>query len=172
MSALHRRRLLTVSCGNHHIHAAGGCLPSSPMPATREVLTELSVVERTLIELQELQRRGPGAVLFCEGDTAHGVYIIHSGAVDLVFSARNGTARPLQSAGEGQIVGLSSVVSRRPHDATAIVRVPSELGYVDAKTLLELLERDPTAWFAVLQFLSQDVSSCWQSMRQIATQPR
>jgi CRP-like cAMP-binding protein len=142
------------------------------MPATRQVQTELSVVERTLIELQELQRRGPGAVLFCEGATAYGVYIIHSGAVDLVFSTRNGAARPLQSAGEGQIVGLSSVVSRRAHDATAIVRVSSELGYVDAKKLMDLLERDPTAWFAVLQFLSHDVSSCWESMRQIAAQSR
>jgi CRP-like cAMP-binding protein len=142
------------------------------MPATREVQTELSAVERMLIDLQELQRRGPGAVLFCQGDTPNGVYIVHSGAVDLVFAARNGLAKPLQFAGEGQIVGLSSVVSRRPHDATAIVRVRSELGYVDARKLVELLERDPRAWFGVLQFLSHDVSSCWESMRQIATQPR
>ena len=142
------------------------------MPATREIQTELSVVERTLIDLQELQRRNAGAVLFCEGDHAHGIYIVHSGAVDLVFAARNGITKPLQLAGEGQIVGLSSVVSRRPHDATAIVRVPSELGYVDAGRLMELLDRDPTAWFGVLQFLSSGVSSCWESMRQIASQPR
>jgi CRP-like cAMP-binding protein len=142
------------------------------MPATREVQTELSAVERTLIDLQELQRRGPGAVLFAEEDEPAGVYIVHSGAIDLVFSARNGMTRPLQFAGPGQIVGLSSVVSHRPHDATAIVRAPSELGYVEAKKLMALLDRDPTAWFGVLQFLSHDVSSCWESMRQIATHPR
>lgn len=142
------------------------------MPATREVQTELSAVERTLIDLQQLQRRGPGAVLFCEGDEPTGIYIVHSGAIDLVFSARNGMTRSLQFAGAGQIVGLSSVVSRRPHDATAIVHAPSELGYVEAKKLMALLDRDPTAWFGVLQFLSHDVSSCWESMRQIATHPR
>ena len=142
------------------------------MPATRELQTELSVVERTLIGLQELQRCGPGAVLFCEGDPPRGVYIIHSGAVDLVFAARNGITKPLQSAGEGQIVGLSSLVSGREHDATAIVRVPSELGYVEGRKLMDLLQRDPSAWFDVLQFLSQDVSSCWDSMRKISSSLR
>jgi len=139
------------------------------MPATRELQTELSAVERTLIGLQELQRRGPGVVLFREGDPPRGVYIIHSGAVDLVFAARNGIAKPLQLAGEGQIVGLSSIVSGRVHDATAIVRVPSELGYVEGRTLMDLLERNPPVWFDVLQFLSQDVSSCWDSMRRLTS---
>lgn len=138
------------------------------MPATRELQTQLSAVERTLIGLQELQRRGPGAVLFTEGDPPRGVYIIHSGAVDLVFAARNGISKPLQVAAEGQIVGLSSLVSGRAHDATAIVHVPSELGWVEGRKLMDLLAREPSAWFQVLQFLSQDVSSCWESMRRIS----
>lgn len=142
------------------------------MAATRELQTELSAVERTLIGLQDLQRRGPGAVLFSEGDPPRGVYIIHSGAVDLVYAARNGMTKPLQFAGEGQIVGLSSVVSGRVHDATAIVRVPSELGWVEGQKLMDLLARDPSVWFDVLQFLSQDVSSCWDSMRRITSTSR
>jgi CRP-like cAMP-binding protein len=142
------------------------------MPATRDLQPELSAVERTLINLQELQRRSRGAVLFSEGDPPRGVYIVHSGAVDLVFAARNGVAKPLQLAGEGQIVGLSSLVSGRDHDATAIVRAPSELGYVEGRALMELLERDPAAWFGVLQFLSQDVSACWESMRKISSSVR
>lgn len=142
------------------------------MPATRELQTELSAVERTLIGLQDLQRRGAGAVLFSEGDPPRGVYIIHSGAVDLVYAARNGMTKPLQFAGEGQIVGLSSVVSGRVHDATAIVRVPSELGWVEGRKLMDLLARDPSVWFDVLQFLSQDVSSCWDSMRRITSTSR
>lgn len=142
------------------------------MPATRELQPELSAVERTLIGLQTLQRRGQGAVLFREGDAPRGVYIIHSGSVDLVFAAQNGIAKPLQLAGEGQIVGLSSLVSGRVHDAAAIVRVPSELGWVEGRKLMNLLERDPSAWLDVLQFLSQDVSSCWDSMRRITSTPR
>jgi CRP/FNR family transcriptional regulator len=137
------------------------------MPPTAKLTTELSAVESTLIGLQELQRLGTGAVLFCEGDLPRAVYIVHSGAVDLVFAARNGVAKSLQHVGEGQIVGLSSLVSGRPHDATAIVRVPSELGRVDGAALMTLLERDPAVWFDVLQFLSQDVSACWDSLRSL-----
>jgi CRP/FNR family transcriptional regulator, polysaccharide utilization system transcription regulator len=138
------------------------------MAATRDVATELSVIERTLIDLQDLQRRSAGDVLFDEGDIGRGVYIIHSGIVDLVYAARNGMTKPLQTAEAGHIVGLSSVVSMRPHDATAVVRVPSELGYVESGRLLHLLERDPAVWLEVLQFLSTDVGSCWDSMRRIA----
>jgi CRP/FNR family transcriptional regulator len=137
------------------------------MTSTNELQTQLSVVERTLIDLQELERRNAGAVLFREGDPARGVYIVHSGAVDLVFAARNGTVKPLQVAGEGHIVGLSAVVSRRPHDATAVVSDSSELGFVSAEKLMALLDRDPAVWFAVLQFLSQDVCSCWDSLRRL-----
>ena len=142
------------------------------MPATRELQTELSAIERTLIGLQDLQRRARGAVLFHEGDAPRGVYIIHSGAVDLVFASRNGVSKPLQTAGEGQIVGLSSLISGRDHDATAIVRAPSELGYVEGRRLMEVLERDPATWLGVLQLLSQDVNSCWASMRRIAAPSR
>jgi CRP-like cAMP-binding protein len=78
----------------------------------------------------------------------------------------------LQLAGEGQIVGLSSLVSGRAHDATAIVRISSELGYIEGRKLMDLLERDPSAWFDVLQFLSHDVSSCWDSMRKITSPAR
>ena len=128
-----------------------------------------SAVERPLLELQELQPHRPGSVLFREGDAPHGVYIIHSGAVDLLIAARKGADVPLQVAGAGQIVGLSSIISARPHDSTAVVRIPSELGYVQASKLMEWLARDPGAWFGVIQFLSEDVSSCWDSMRRLTT---
>jgi CRP-like cAMP-binding protein len=137
------------------------------MAAVRDLQTELSVVERSLIALQELRRQEPGTILFREGGDAHGAFIIHSGAIDLVYASRDGALRPLQVATGGQILGLSSVVTRRKHDATAVVRTASELGYVEASKLMLLLERDPAAWFGVLQLLSQDVSASWDSMRRL-----
>lgn len=140
------------------------------MVAPTVVPTDVSIVERALIDVQELRRRNAGAVLFHEGEPAKGVYIIHSGAVDLLFAARNGATRPLQTAGPGQIVGLSAIVSKHPHDSSAVVRVPSELGYVDGGVLMSLLDRDPSLWFAVLRFLSEDVNACWDSIRRIAAE--
>lgn len=133
-----------------------------------EAPADVNVVERALIDLQQLRRHRPGTVLFREGDVAAGVYIIHSGTIELLATSRTGAVTPVQTAEAGHIVGLSSVVSNHPYDASAVVRESSELGYIDANALRRLLDRQPAVWFAVLRFLSNDVNACWESMRKVA----
>jgi CRP-like cAMP-binding protein len=138
------------------------------MVTATEAPTNVNIVERALIDLQQLRRHRAGTVLFREGDAPTGVYIIHSGTVELLATSRSGGVTPVQTAEAGHIVGLSSVVSNHPYDASAIVHEPSELGYVEANALRRLLDREPAVWFAVLRFLSNDVSACWDSMRKVA----
>ena len=138
------------------------------MVTATEAPADVNTVERALIDLQQLRRHRAGTVLFHEGDAATGVYIIHSGTIELLAASRSGAVTPLQTAEAGHIVGLSSVVSNHPYDASAVVRDTSELGYVEADALRRLLDRQPAVWFAVLRFLSNDVSACWESMRKVA----
>lgn len=114
-----------------------------------------------------LERYPAGRLLFHEGDDPRGIYVVHSGQVDLVFSGKNGNAKPLRVAEEGQILGLSCVVSHRPHDCSATTRTACELGFIDRDTLLEQIDHSPAIWFSVLQLLSEDVNSCYDCMRSI-----
>jgi CRP-like cAMP-binding protein len=118
--------------------------------------------------MQHLEIWPAGRTLFFEGEEPRGVYLIHSGTMDLVFSAKDGRAKALRVAKGGQIVGLSSVFSHRTHDYTATVRTTCEVGFVDAPTFHHLLESSPTIWFSVLRLLSEDVNSCYDCMRDIA----
>jgi len=88
--------------------------------------------------------------------------VIHSSSVDLIFSAKDGRAKTLRVAHTGQILGLSSVFSHRPHDYTATARSTSDLGFVDEVAFHKLLETSPALLFGVLRLLSEDVNSCYE----------
>ena len=44
----------------------------------------------SLTERETLQHRPAGTILFNEGDVPRGIYLIHSGTVELLMRARNG----------------------------------------------------------------------------------
>ena len=109
-----------------------------------------------------------GAVLFREGDAPTGIFVIHSGAVDLIFSARNGTEKPLRNLRAGEIAGLSDAVSGTAHDCTARTRSASRISFVPIAELKRLLDERPGMWLGVAEILSSDLDACWDSMRGLA----
>src|SRR5436190_13499459 len=121
----------------------------------------MTTIADTLSEHETLERHNAGRTLFREGDEPRGVYVVHSGQVDLVFSGKNGHAKPLRIAEEGQILGLSCVVSHRRHDCSATTRTACELGFIERDEFLRQVDHSPAIWFSVLQLLSQDVNSCY-----------
>ncbi len=126
-----------------------------------------TAVGASIASVEKLQRVIPGDVLFREGETAGGVYVLHEGGVDLIFSARTGDAKPLMFVEPGQILGLSEVVTGHRHDATATARTRCLVGFVPSHDLLRILEGNTAAWFSVLQLLSRDLNACWQCMRRL-----
>jgi CRP-like cAMP-binding protein len=126
-----------------------------------------TLIADPLPEQQVSEPYPAGFLLFSEGDEPRGVYIVYSGEVDLVFSGRNGNAKPLRIAGIGQILGLSCVVSGRPHDCSATTRTECNLGFIDSQTFLQQIDHSPAVWFTVLQLLSEDVNACYDCMRTI-----
>ena len=104
-----------------------------------------------------------GRVMFREGEEPAGVYLIHSGQVDLSFASK-----PLLSAHEGELLGLTSVMSSRPHDSTAVTRTPCTAGFVEKNQFLRLLEEKPQLWLAVLRLISTNINQCWDCMRSLA----
>ena len=109
-----------------------------------------------------------GKVLFREGESPNGVYVLLSGEVDLVFSSRGGLAKPLRVVAAGQVLGLSCVVSGRLHDCSATTRSQCVTGFVVRDRLARLLEENPRLWFSVLQTLSSEINSCYECMRSLS----
>jgi CRP-like cAMP-binding protein len=118
-------------------------------------------------ELEQIDHWPAGEVLFREGDSPRGVYVIHGGEVELLFSGRNGSQRALRVMREGDVVGLADVISHRNHDCTATTRTSAKLGFIPFLDLARVLNDTPTLWLSVAKILSADVSSCWDSMRHL-----
>jgi len=135
---------------------------------TNELAVEPHLIDSTLRQHQTLEIWPKGRTLFYEGEQPEGVYLIHSGAIDLVFSAKDGRTKPLRVAHAGQIIGLSAVFSHRPHDYTATAGATTSTGFIDAATFHRLLQTSPPMMFGILRLLSEDVNSCYDCMREIA----
>jgi CRP/FNR family cyclic AMP-dependent transcriptional regulator len=125
------------------------------------VIPELSARET-------LQHRPAGTILFNEGDQPRGIYLIHSGTIDLLMRARNGDWKRMRTASAGDILGLESVVSIGPNDATARAITSCELGFIERESFLRVLDESPAIWFSVLRLLSQGVNASYDSLRNVA----
>jgi len=133
------------------------------MESSTAVLSE-SVI-RALSRFEKAEGWPTGSILFREGEQPRGVYIIHSGEVDQLFSSRNGHAKPLLVAGPGHILGLSCVVSGKAHNCSATARTPSVTGFIDRDRFTSILEEQPALWWSILQILSTDINSCYDCMK-------
>ena len=127
-----------------------------------------SLIDTTLADHETLLRFRAGETLFREGDDPDGVYVLLSGTVKLLFAGRTGDAKPLREAQAGQILGLSSVVTRRQHECTATAAEPCEVAFVERDDFLRALEESPGVWFSVLHVLSNEVNAVYDDMRVLA----
>jgi len=130
---------------------------------------EPSIIETTLAERETLIRLRKGETLFREGEPPRGVYVLHSGSVDLLFAAKDGSAKPLREAQSGQILGLSCVVTQRVHDCTATAAEPCEVAFIEREDFLHALDDSPAVWFSVLHLLSNEINAAYDDMRVLAS---
>jgi len=92
-----------------------------------------------------------GAYLFEEGAAADRFYLIRAGRIGLEISAPGRGRMTFQTAGEGEVVGLSWLVPpyRWTYDARALE--DSRAIALDAHCLRDKCEADPALGFAVMQ---------------------
>jgi CRP-like cAMP-binding protein len=150
-----------MACSDHHRSEGEPALTFPCMEST-------TLTDGRLISSEIRQHRAAGEMLFLEGEAPAGVYVLHTGQVELLFAARNGKVKPLRFVNSGQILGLSAVVMRRAHDCSAIARTRCDVGFIDSEELLQLLHDSPGLWLSVLKLLSNNVNAVYDDMRALS----
>ena len=113
------------------------------------------------LTLGDIERRrfAPGAVIFREGDDAHGeAYVVHAGAVE-IRKRFDGTERRLNTMGEGELLGEMALFRKAPRSASAVAASEVELLVVRSERLEWLIRNRPQLTLEVLKRLSDQIVS-------------
>jgi CRP-like cAMP-binding protein len=128
---------------------------------TRCAPGELPLPEKVMLLLHPLAEKKMmvnHSILFREGEHAEYAYLLYSGIVRFSASSLDGRTLTVRLATSGEVLGLSSAFSDRPHHTSAECLTDVCVGAVRKEDLLAFLARDTAARLPVLQLLSEEVN--------------
>jgi|GEM_PF-1757924 CRP/FNR family cyclic AMP-dependent transcriptional regulator len=108
-----------------------------------------------------------GAVLFVEGETPRGVFVLSRGRAKLSIGSASGKVMILRIAKAGEILGLHAVVSGTPFQATAQTVEPCQVSFVRSDEFLRLLRDYPQASLEAARQLSSSYQEACEQLRSI-----
>jgi CRP/FNR family transcriptional regulator, cyclic AMP receptor protein len=106
-----------------------------------------------------------GAILFGEGQTCRGIYILCKGRVKLATSSNEGQILILKIAQPGEVLGLNTTVSGGIHELTAETGQPCQLNFVKREDFLRFLQEHTEANMQVAVHLSRECQQAYQHLR-------
>lgn len=108
-----------------------------------------------------------GAVLFVEGQSPRGVFMICSGRVKLTTCSVDGKALITRIAEGGEVLGLSSAVSGRAYMVTAETLVPCQVNFIKRDDFLNFLKDNGAACLRVAEHLSNNYNNAFEQVRSL-----
>lgn len=97
-----------------------------------------------------------GEVIFKEGATGEGMYVIQSGKVKITKETDTGEIT-ITTLGSGEIFGEMALFDRLPRSATATALGDARILSIDKKKLFATISRDPTLAFNILETMSSRI---------------
>ena len=110
-----------------------------------------------------------GTVLFAEGRSVRGIYILCDGRAKLSICSDAGKRLTLRIASAGEIFGLGATLSNTPYEITAELMDNSQVVFVRRKDLLKFLKDNRAVCLEIVRMLSQDLHGAYERVRAIAT---
>jgi CRP/FNR family transcriptional regulator, cyclic AMP receptor protein len=108
-----------------------------------------------------------GTILFAEGQSPRRLFVLCVGYVKLSVTSETGTRFCLGIAEPGAVLGLSAVISGKPHELTAEAAQPCQLRIIHGDRLVGLLRSDAALSQAAVQCLSDDVQKVHKCVRML-----
>ena len=123
---------------------------------------------KALDEIKHVTSYPEGALVFVEGQSPSGIYIVCQGKAKLTTTNADGKTLIVRIAEAGEILGLNSCISGRPQEFTIETLQPCQLSFVSRDQFLRFLNEHPDACLQAAQHLSRDCQSAYTLIRSIA----
>jgi CRP/FNR family transcriptional regulator len=108
-----------------------------------------------------------GAMLFIEGQSPRGIFLLCTGRAKLSTCSSDGKSLITQIAEPGQVLGLSAVISGRPYEVTAETLQPCQVNFIKREDFLRFLSEHGEACLRVAQHLSNNYHAAYEQVRSL-----
>ena len=109
----------------------------------------------------------PGGILYVEGQTPRGMFIVCSGRVNLSTTSKEGKILILRAAEAGETLGLSATISGQTYETTAETATPCVLNFIERKHFLELMQLHSEFGIQAAQCLSREYRSAYHDIHDL-----
>lgn len=134
----------------------------------KELLCGVSPVSmKALDRIKHTSSYPGGALIFMEGETPRGVYILCQGRAKVLTTNSEGRTLILKIAQPGEILGLNSVLAGRPQEFTVETWQPSQLAFISREDFLAFIRVYGDACLRVAQHLGRDCHTAYDFIRSI-----
>jgi CRP/FNR family transcriptional regulator len=108
-----------------------------------------------------------GAVLFVEGQTPRGIFILCSGKVKLSTTSTEGKVLILKQSGAGEVLGLSAVISGTNYEMTAETDLPCQLNFIGRQDFMTLMQRYSEVGMHAATWLSREFQGAYRDIHDL-----
>ncbi len=108
-----------------------------------------------------------GAILFVEGQSPRGIFVLCHGRAKLSTSSSDGKTIILKIAEPGEILGLSATVSGKSYEVTAELMEPSQANFITRQDFLNFLRDHGDAALRVAEQLSKNYHTAYEEIRSL-----
>lgn len=108
-----------------------------------------------------------GAVLFVEGQTPRGVFILCSGKVKLSTTSKEGKVLILKQAEAGEVLGLSAAISGTNYEMTAETASPCQLNFIGRQDVMNLLQNESEVGVHSALWLSHEFQGAYRDIHDL-----
>ena len=106
-----------------------------------------------------------GAVLFVEGQTPRGIFLLCKGRVKLSIGSSDGKMLILKISEPGEVLGLSATISGKPYELTAETLDPCQVNFVKRDDFLRFLREHNEVCLRVAEQLSDKYNTACHEIR-------
>jgi len=108
-----------------------------------------------------------GAVLFVEGQTPRGVYLLCKGRVKLAMTSMDGKSIILRIVEAGELIGVNSAIMGKPYELTAETLEPCQVNFLNRDAFLKLIRDHREISENVTKQLSSDYGAACVQIRSL-----
>jgi CRP/FNR family cyclic AMP-dependent transcriptional regulator len=106
-----------------------------------------------------------GALLFVEGQTPRGVFVLCNGRVKLSASSADGKALILRIAEAGELIGIPGTIAGLPYEVTAEALEPIQVNFIPREEFLRFLREHGEAALRVAEILCHIYLATYQEIK-------